>query len=118
MSWARALALFFLLFTAADILLPQYFCPDEWRPLPLAVQQALAGQPADLSTLPPDAPTPEDSRPHEEDCFCCCAHVLPPALLSAAASPNFLSPAPKIITRKATFPTAPHQPVYHPPRFA
>ena len=113
---ARAIATFFLLFTAGDILLPQYFCPNEWRPLPIAAQQALPGWPVNPDTLP-DAPVPEDSSRHEEDCFCCCAHVLPPALLSLAGRRYASLPSQEIIVPTTALPFAPHQAIYHPPRF-
>lgn len=113
----RVIALFFLLFTAADILLPQYFCAEEWQSLPVAVSQVATIPPVGPG-VPPDAPLPPESAPHEEDCFCCCAHVLPPTTLTLVNLHNAPLPSPIITLPETTLPTAPLQAIYRPPRSA
>lgn len=119
MPLARAVALFFLLFTVADILLPQYFCREEWQALPAVstapVRNNVAGQ---ENTTPPDAPRPDAPVRYEEDCFCCCAHVLLPATLAVTSFLNASRPFLAITLPEASLPTAPHQTIYHPPRLA
>lgn len=123
---ARVLAVFFLLYTGADILLPQYFCGgEELGNVP--IHATAANLPNVTATKSSDVAlytsqhsrlgqSPEREAPHEEDCFCCCAHVLPSIgfgnldytevtnQCAHARSDRLLSP--------------PLQSTYHPPRFA
>ncbi|MDQ3802349.1 MAG: hypothetical protein M3416_00615 [Acidobacteriota bacterium] len=120
----RATAVFFLLFTIADIALPQYFCGGEevaGLPLSSATLSGDAGDPVtDRSTIPtPEAPLPgqdSDQEPHEEDCFCCCAHVLPGMAFNATAAGELKTPQPPLEQESLPSPPLPLQ--YHPPRFA
>ena len=118
----RAVALFFVLFTGADIALPQYFCGgEEVGGLPLA---SVVTSPAEAGAERSAVPEPEDSlpgqvpeeAPHEEDCFCCCAHVLPGLAFTRAANAELRSPEPP--QKHQSLPTPPLQLPYHPPRFA
>lgn len=122
---ARVLALFFLIFTGADISMPQYFCGgEEVGDLPtqsrsakttilttdesrtIAVYSAQESQPGE---------SPEQV-PHEEDCFCCCAHVLLGLSFKTAEYSILKSPrAPAEMDRLLS---PPLQSTYHPPRFA
>ncbi len=121
----RAVAVFFLLFTGADIALPQYFCgEEEIGGLPLTfVTQVPANVEADSENSTairesqgarPDRPAPE--APHEEDCFCCCAHVLPGLYAPTVAGAELKSPA--IAPATDALPSPPLRDAYHPPRFA
>ena len=121
----RAVAFFFVLFTGADIALPQYFCGgEEVGGLPLshvAVTPAEAADPGtERSAVPaPADPLPgqvPDEAPHEEDCFCCCAHVLPALAFTRAATAELRSPEPP--QKQQSLPSAPLQLPYHPPRSA
>lgn len=123
---ARVMAVFFLLYTGADIFLPQYFCAGEELGI-LPIHASAANLPdiksAERSTVAlytsqesRPGQSPEREAPHEEDCFCCCAHVLPSIgfgnlcyteikhQCAPAESKHLLSPA--------------LQSTYHPPRSA
>lgn len=121
----RGVALFFLLFTGADLTMPQYFCGEE-----MAGQQGRAGSSVLASNLPeknevaiaaPDSRNstpgqPSDQEPHEEDCFCCCAHLLLSLDFSCDGTPELTSPSTPLSSD--SLPSPPLQVTYHPPRFA
>lgn len=124
----RAVAVFFLLYTGADIALPQYFCAGEAAGLPdiiMAPTSTAAG--GDTHALTEDYPAvsdasdswpsrPEQEAPHEEDCFCCCAHVLTGLAFRAVESAELKSQPASPEERSVLSPPLPLQ--YHPPRFA
>ena len=120
----RAVSVFFLLFTAGDIALPQYFCGgEEIGGLPLnrvIASDEVGDSGIDRAAVPaPEAPLPgQDSKqvPHEEDCFCCCAHVLPGLAFTAATSGQLTSLQRPLEQESLPSPPLPLQ--YHPPRFA
>lgn len=120
----RAVAVFFILFTVGDITLPQYFCRgEEIGGLPLG-SVAASTEDGDPGTKRSAIPSSEDSlpgqdseqAPHEEDCFCCCAHVLPALAFTRAAAAELKSPEPP--QKQASLPSPPLRLPYHPPRFA
>lgn len=122
----RAVALFFLLYTCADIALPQYFCAGEAGGLPdVAVASTVAADDAHTtrggsSSVSDDRGSrpqrPEQEIPHEEDCFCCCAHVLMVSAFKVVETAELRTyPAPAE-ERSVLSPPLPLQ--YHPPRFA
>lgn len=115
-------ALLFLFHTGVDLLFPQ-LCSEE--PVSIAVNQSLPVSKNAINgetsaqfakSLPNDSG--EDRRsdpPRDEDCFCCCTHVMP--------SPGFVNPEsaelklPNNSTKNALIPSAPLNTPYHPPRF-
>lgn len=119
----RAIALLFLFHTGVDLLFPQ-LCSEE--PVNMAVSQSLPvlneGKDTEFfvrvaGSLPGDHS--EDQRsdpPRDEDCFCCCTHVM--------ASPGFVSPdnvelkLPFSSQQEIPILSAPPNNPYHPPRFA
>ena len=115
----RAVAVFFVLFTVADITLPQYFCGGEeigGRPLAATVAPEVAGLGADLGTEAPWPSRDSEQAPHEEDCFCCCAHVLPGLVVTPVVAAELRSLQPPLKLDSLPSPPLPLQ--YHPPRFA
>jgi hypothetical protein len=106
----RGVALFFLLFTLADITLPQYFCTEEFGFRELTIRVSAAEKETLLKTIPVKSDTQqEDQQPeqehHEEDCFCCCTHILPTIAISIVpialtqhlyASTHFSVPSPSV----------------------
>lgn len=116
----RAVAVFFVLFTLCDIGLPQYFCGggEEVGGLPLHLSAtAETGDRSD--SFAPEAPSQgQDSEqaPHEEDCFCCCAHVLAGLAITPVASAELKSQQFPLKLDSLPSPTLPLQ--YHPPRIA
>jgi hypothetical protein len=125
--FVRGVAVFFLLFTGADILLPQYFCDDEIGgiSLPSATAATLNTEEhsADDSKVAaiadPDesrSRLPSDTSQHEEDCFCCCAHVLPSLPFAPAETIEVRQTAATFINDP--LPSPPLRDTYHPPRVA
>ena len=115
----RAVAVFFLLFTVADITLPQYFCAGEeigGRPLASTAFPETAGLGTDLGTEAPLPGRDSEQVPHEEDCFCCCAHVLPGLVVTPVVAAELRSLQPPLKLDSLPSPPLPLQ--YHPPRFA
>lgn len=119
-------AVFFLIYTGADIMLPQYFCGgEEIGNLPLQTRitttddrdaNERAGAVISSSENSHPERLPEQEAPHEEDCFCCCAHILPGlhfANIGASETKSLRAPAE---TKRLPSPTL--QSTYHPPRFA
>ncbi len=116
----RAVALLFLLHAGVDLAFPQ-LCSEE----PIAVVTNQSQDVADylsesLSAFQASKESSQDQhpqdRPSEEDCFCCCAHVMP--------SPPFVNPGAadlnlgRDVLPDLSVPAAALNPPYHPPRFA
>lgn len=123
----RAVAVFFLLYTGADIALPQYFCGGEAAGLPDVIiastsidnseQRILTNGDLAVSDASDSRPRPpEKEAPHEEDCFCCCAHVLTGLAFKVVEYTELKTPQTSYEERSVLSPTLPLQ--YHPPRFA
>jgi hypothetical protein len=121
----RGIAIFFLIFTftdlvIADILAPE-LCTESAVVLPVVVENAV-GSEADPSKgvirfTTGNKPCNEQSEHPEgldEDCFCCCSHIIPGVHLEIAAlndAPRLGKPANILI------PSSPPRGTYHPPRF-
>lgn len=119
----RAVAVFFLLYTGADLTMPQYFCGEEvgGKSLAFFLAERSAqrdGVPTRLTSTP-EAPRPEapnDQTPHDEDCFCCCMHVLPTLAVTHVGGSEIVSPsAPRELESS---PAPPLGGTFHPPRSA
>jgi hypothetical protein len=120
----RVIAIFFLIYTGGDILLPQYFCAgEEIGGLPLTIHfsadtvrqsdgaRYVSFRAADGS----ESGQPQQHERQDEDCFCCCAHVLPGFGITGAMSfqPGRLS----VTTVLNSLPSPPLPHTYRPPRF-
>ncbi len=126
-AFVRGLAAFFLLFAFADMAFPQVFCREELGGL-LNVRQDAASK-SESSSIAREKSVvavndEDDSRqndpsreaPHEEDCFCCCAHVL----AGLNFQPNVLGavkPLPFILYQDS-IPNPPLRGTDRPPRIA
>ncbi len=117
----RAVAIFFLLHAGADLALPQYFCAEDFGGRAAAsstdsIKLAQNGQVASAFDKSDSIPseTPSEQVPHEEDCFCCCAHVLPSADL-ARIELNELRPT-QPVSKTDSLPSPPVREMYRPPR--
>ncbi len=120
----RWLAVLFLIFAVtdifADILSPQLCC--EWidnlatleTPESLSSTQVIN----DLAALSPhDSKEEQSSTPLniEEDCFCCCSHILPSIHFDVA----LLNKGPStLVLTNTPLPIPPPQTMFHPPRFS
>ena len=118
-----SIALFFLIFTVADILLPQ-FCNHEddliapiTSPNKNLVRNDSQLTPVEIAFRADDSGSQQapEQTSDTEDCFCCCSHLLParsfsPGIESIKPSPNRI---------KIPFlPAAPPRGQFHPPRSA
>ena len=121
----RLVAILVLLFASAeisaDIISPGLCCEEfcglagPYTPYVSVVDISLDG--ADMMSAADDS-THEDSSspvPAEEDCFCCCTHILP-SLRFAVAEPDAISLTSGLAN--TILPIAPPQSAYHPPRLS
>ena len=119
----RVIAMLFLLHSGVDMLFPQ-LCNEEepfggnfsstW------LASTNEGEPGNALAIHDSKGFPGDQRSDpqhtDEDCFCCCTHVMP--------SPVFASPddAELVVSRSTVarvfIPSAPSDNPYHPPRLA
>lgn len=121
----RGIAIFFLIFTFADlsfadILAPQ-LCEDR-EELP-GLSQAVT---SDATSVAPDrvsltaadsSRTEHPSQPTgiEDDCFCCCSHIIPGSHVTVADLSDH--PRPSALQINA-LPSSPPQDTFHPPRLS
>jgi hypothetical protein len=122
----RVIAVFFLLYTGADITFPQMCKGGELINLSDSVRVPTSTLGAAESTIravsnvtssePSRSPQHSDQVPDDEDCFCCCAHVLPGMNFYIA-----IRPTPVTLTfnaKKDRLPSPPLRSTFRPPRFA
>lgn len=113
----RVVALFFLVFTFIDLACPG-ICRDDFDDLGTQIPAQIAAKTI-VQSYAPDAGQQErrDSRPQplEEDCFCCCPHILPTYQIE---SPVLTAKLPQHPAPAASLPNAPPGGTYHPPRSA
>lgn len=110
--WPKLLVSFLLLWTAVDISLPILVCNSEAM-LSLDVGPGL--------TLPSSSSSRQESRQdsgeskyrYEDDCFCCCSHIVPTAHVNLVA---VLRSAPAQIRLTSSAPEARPRTLFHPPR--
>jgi hypothetical protein len=122
----RGVAIFFMLFTAADLTMPQYFCGDEMGGLPDSISYSVSANilpegsriaAVNISSSENSIPDqPSDQEPHEEDCFCCCAHVLSDSDFGRFNIFESRLPVASIVSDPLPNPSL--NGTYHPPRFA
>lgn len=115
------IAIFFLLFTAADLTVP-HCCSYVIEDLNLSAAD-VAGFSTDTTNDVTPSITADDSRPdqssHTEqadgDCFCCCSHILPSVHFSVEELHEKL---PVIALANFALPTPTPQSQFRPPRLA
>jgi len=116
----RGVALFFILFTFADLSVPQ-LCRGELGgcSLPSASLAGSNSQPDELSlsvaSRQPQQQQSESSEHSDEDCFCCCSHIVPGSHFIVALL-ELKSP----VTNQADhfLPTSSPSTPFHPPRLS
>lgn len=121
---ARVIAVFFLLYTGADLTVRQ-FCSDEFC-VPRIVEASASADSRSSYTarLAVAAANTSDSRGNQpseppsldEDCFCCCTHVLPGSALAVIAISEWEPALTEL--RNISLPSPPLRRTFHPPRFA
>lgn len=123
-KWLRAaISIFLLAFTFVDLTIidlafPQ-LCNDEFATMAFAVPARSTDDVAEEAggDLGANPHRERDSQPAppDEDCFCCCAHILPAPHFDVAVPSN----KPMPIESKISFlPSAPPRGAFHPPRFS
>lgn len=119
----RATALLFLIYTGVDLIFPQICCEE---PVGAATTQSFApsGEVATVNrSTVASFDISEETRNQQgsevpcrdEDCFCCCAHVMPsPLFVEPSAAASNLG---KGIRPRLSIISAPLNTPDHPPRF-
>ena len=119
----RAIAILFLLYTGADLLVPQV-CAEE-RGLTTIEANDLQATSPDLasyvSSLASDTSNKEhnqfpEQQQRDEDCFCCCAHIIPGSVFHGSSISEIVSIS--LPTKQALVPLQLPKAYFHPPRFA
>ena len=121
----RAIALLFLIYTAMDLASPD-LCRGETlgngRQGLVAFATPQVTRDAGISVARSDAsgnrPTnePSDQPSDDDDCFCCCTHVLPVTVIASIAVTDLVSPMMSSEPHSVSSP--PLARAFHPPRFA
>lgn len=117
----QGVVLLFLIYTGFDITVPQYHLNESIRKnttgaLDPGTKHLESGIYLVASNSTPNQPQQERDSHRDEDCFCCCSHVVP--------SPVFIGPvnavvmSPPIALPNIAIPSAPLHNPYHPPRYA
>jgi len=119
----RGMVIFLLTFaffdlTIVDMFFPQ-LCGDEQAAPSVAGPVESTEDPADESAAirDQDSQPSRDSHqlPIDEDCFCCCSHIIPSPYVNVAALNNPPQPGDPAVT---SLPLAPPRGTFHPPRLA
>ncbi len=115
----RVIAILFLVYTGADLTVPG-FCAEEMGMPKFAQTPSSTGVFSDNAFVAGAGESrqdpPSEPRHSDEDCFCCCTHVLPGDATAPVDVPELTSLfAPLGIIDVAS---PPLKGPYHPPRFA
>ena len=119
----RAIAILFLLYTGADLLVPQV-CAEERGFTTIEANDLQATTPdlaSYVSSLASDTSNKEhnqlpDQQQRDEDCFCCCAHVIPGSVFHGSSISEIVSIS--LPTKQALVALQLPKAYFHPPRFA
>lgn len=119
----RAIAILFLLYTGADLFAPQ-ICAEERGLTRIEANDPKAITPdraSYVSSLASDTSNKEhnqvpDQQQRDEDCFCCCAHVIPGSVFHGGSISEIVSIS--LPTKQALIPLQLPKVYFHPPRFA
>ena len=119
----RAIAILFLLYTGADLLAPQ-ICAEERGLTTIEANDLLAttlDSASYVSNWGSERPKKEhnqlpDQEQRDEDCFCCCAHVIPGSIFHGSSISEIVSIS--LPTKQALIPLQLPKAYFHPPRFA
>ena len=109
----RGIAIVFLLYTGAEVTAPQY-CNEAFGLTKTSAASASAATSAAGKKHSQKEQPSERHSSGDEDCFCCCAHVLPADIGGATAAP----PAKTFLVepQKSGLISPPLRSPYHPPR--
>lgn len=122
-TWQRNVSLVLLLFcfydlAVADVLFPGS-CEREGAMIFGASVSTSAAEQQSIATIGDVTPEPQeapaDSTPVEDDCFCCCTHIVP--VENYKFPPLLLQPTP-IEAHPGNIPATPVAELFRPPRLA
>lgn len=115
--FARVIVILFLTYAAVDIANPQ-LCSDEFAsPTVLLASNIAEDRPTSYSVVNSEdtKQREEPSAPHsEDDCFCCCTHVLPGLTTHPNGASDATSQGLALTSQSVT--SAHLMALYHPPR--
>jgi len=121
----RVIAVLFLVYTAIDIASP-YLCRGETlgdagqRLIAVSAPKSNHSVGSSVARVEPSDQQPTNDpceQPHDDDdCFCCCSHVLPGIVIEAVAVTDLRSPVTRFQDRSVLSP--PLSRAFRPPRFA
>jgi hypothetical protein len=119
---ARAIAILFLLYTGVDRAAPQ-LCREELRDSDSIVAVSVsesASEPARIiAAINPSGNSQKDqplkSESDDDDCFCCCTHIVPGTIVVGMPVLDLISP--DVTVAHLFIPYPPVRSEYHPPRF-
>lgn len=115
----RGLAIFLLAFAFFDLTVVDMFspelCGDEHASLSFASPVESTEEIGALTTH--DSQPVQDSHqsPIDEDCFCCCSHIIPGVCIKVAVLNGSPQPGASTIT---SLPSSPPRDAFHPPRLS
>lgn len=119
--WQRSISLVLLLFCCFDIVIADVLSPETCE-RESAILVGIPTSPATTQSLSPiinipqeNQQTPTDSTPVEDDCFCCCAHIVP---VEHFKFPPLVVQTTAIAAVPQTLPTSPFTELFRPPRLA
>lgn len=122
----RAIAIFFLLFSFTDLVIADIFapqlCSEAAAELPLACAKV---DDSEITFAKGTGPTavagsssseqPAQPSDFDEDCFCCCSHIIPSPHINLAALNCLPQPGDPAMT---SLPSSPPRGTFHPPRLS
>ena len=121
-SVQQVISVFLLLLCFFDLAIADVFfpgsCEGESERLLVGTQASTIteqGISSPSNLLPESQPAPAKSASGEEDCFCCCTHIVPIAFYKF---PRPLFQTEPIASAPLSLPTAPYAEMFHPPRLA
>lgn len=120
----RCVAILFLLYTAVDLAYPQICSEENFGEIAASEISVFGASQSDVaaSILSVSAGKgsqrnlPQERESRDEDCFCCCAHIVPGIVF---VSPIILEPKSVFPAQEQTSITQDKfEPPFHPPRFS
>lgn len=118
--FARLIVILFLAYAGVDLTNPQ-LCNDEFAPLSVLLASNVERRAEEPSTSvsigdsEKSKQREQPSAPHsEDDCFCCCTHVLPGLTTHPNGASDAISQGLTLMPQSVT--TAHLMALYHPPR--
>jgi hypothetical protein len=120
-TWQRNISLVLLLFCFFDMVIVDVLFPEACERESTILGNISTSLPTAQSLSPiihipqEEQQTPTDSTPVEDDCFCCCAHIVP---VEHFKFPPLVVQTSAITAVPQNLPTSPFTGLFRPPRLA